>query len=152
MPCRVGYPLLAKWVHPIEEGPSSQTSGAGLAVSFPWQLVENQLCWHSPALSHLKRLLEKIIGTIQAEAGAVISGGSSGEDPACQCRRRKRCGVGSPGGEGTWRRAWPGESHGQRSLVGYSPWGCTESDTTEPTERAHTNKILRVICNSASSI
>ena len=25
----------------------------------------------------------------------------------------------------------PGESHGQRSLVGYSPWGCKESDTTE---------------------
>ena len=36
-----------------------------------------------------------------------------------------------------WRRKWqptpvflPGESHGQRSLVGCSPWGCTESDTT----------------------
>ena len=25
----------------------------------------------------------------------------------------------------------PGESHGQRSLVGYGPWGHTESDTTE---------------------
>ena len=25
----------------------------------------------------------------------------------------------------------PGESHGQRSLMGYSPWGCTESDTTD---------------------
>ena len=25
----------------------------------------------------------------------------------------------------------PGESHGQRSLVGYSPWGCKQSDTTE---------------------
>ena len=25
----------------------------------------------------------------------------------------------------------PGESHGQRSLVGYSPWGCKESDMTE---------------------
>ena len=25
----------------------------------------------------------------------------------------------------------PGEFHGQRSLVGYSPWGCKESDTTE---------------------
>ena len=25
----------------------------------------------------------------------------------------------------------PGESHGQRSLVGYSPWGGKESDTTE---------------------
>ena len=39
-----------------------------------------------------------------------------------------------------WRRKWqptpvflPGESHGQRSLVGCSPWGCTESDTTEAT-------------------
>ena len=37
-----------------------------------------------------------------------------------------------------WRRKWqstpvllPGESHGQRSLVGYSPWGHRESDTTE---------------------
>ena len=37
-------------------------------------------------------------------------------------------------------RAWqptpvflPGESHGQRSLVDYSPWGRRESDTTEAT-------------------
>ena len=37
-----------------------------------------------------------------------------------------------------WRRAWqpipvflPGESHGQRSLVGYSLGRCKESDTTE---------------------
>ena len=26
---------------------------------------------------------------------------------------------------------WRGESHGQSSLAGYSPWGCKESDTTE---------------------
>ena len=39
-----------------------------------------------------------------------------------------------------WRRKWqptpvflPGESHGWRSLVGCSPWGRTESDTTEST-------------------
>ena len=25
----------------------------------------------------------------------------------------------------------PGKFHGQRSLVGYSPWGLKESDTTE---------------------
>ena len=38
------------------------------------------------------------------------------------------------------RSAWqptpgslPGESHGQRSLVGYSPWGLKESDRTEAT-------------------
>ena len=37
-----------------------------------------------------------------------------------------------------WRREWqptpvflPGEFHGQRSLAGYSPWGCKESDMTE---------------------
>ena len=37
-----------------------------------------------------------------------------------------------------WRRTWqptpvfsPGESHGRRSLAGYSPWGHRESDTTE---------------------
>ena len=37
-----------------------------------------------------------------------------------------------------WRRAGqptpvflPGESYGQRSLVGYSPWGCKESDMTD---------------------
>ena len=38
----------------------------------------------------------------------------------------------------TWRRQWqptpvlsPGKSHGWRSLVGCSPWGCCESGTTE---------------------
>ena len=30
----------------------------------------------------------------------------------------------------------PGEPHGQRSLVGYSPWGPKESDMTEGTEHA----------------
>ena len=37
-----------------------------------------------------------------------------------------------------WKRKWqptpvllPGKYHGQRSLVGYSPWGHKESDTTE---------------------
>ena len=28
---------------------------------------------------------------------------------------------------------WPGESHGQRGLAGYSPWYGKESDTTEAT-------------------
>ena len=40
--------------------------------------------------------------------------------------------------EDPWRRKWqatqvflPGESHGGRSLVDYSPWGPKESDMTE---------------------
>ena len=46
--------------------------------------------------------------------------------------------VRSLGWEVPWRRKWqstpvllPGKSHGQRSLVGYSPRGCKESDPTE---------------------
>ena len=46
--------------------------------------------------------------------------------------------VQSLGQEDPWRRAWQltpvflhGESHGQRILVGYSPWGHKESETTE---------------------
>ena len=41
-------------------------------------------------------------------------------------------------GETPWRRKWqptpvflPGESHGQRTLEGYSLWSCRESDMTE---------------------
>ena len=32
----------------------------------------------------------------------------------------------------------PGESHGQRSLEGCSPWGLKEPDTADATERAPT--------------
>ena len=54
-------------------------------------------------------------------------GGTSGKEPACQCRRHKGCKF-DPWVETIPRkRAWqptsvffPGESHGQRSLVGYS--------------------------------
>ena len=34
-------------------------------------------------------------------------------------------------GTATHTSILPGESHGQRSLIGYSPWGRKESDTTE---------------------
>ena len=51
-----------------------------------------------------------------------------------------------PGLERSSRRAWqptplflPGESHGQRSLEGYSQWGHKESDRTEATWHAHTH-------------
>ena len=56
-----------------------------------------------------------------------LPGGASGKEPACQCRRRKRCRFDPWVGRIPWRRAWhptpvflPGESHGQRGLVGYS--------------------------------
>ena len=56
-----------------------------------------------------------------------------------------------------WRRKWqpipvflPEESHGQRSLMDYSPWGCKESDTPEQlnTHAVHTHSfvLLDLIC------
>ena len=61
------------------------------------------------------------------------------KEPTCQCRRHKEI----PGPDPwirkiPWRREWQptpvflhGESQGQRTLAGYSPWGHRESDTTE---------------------
>ena len=47
-----------------------------------------------------------------------------------------------------WRRTWqptpvflPGKSHGQRSLVGYSPWGRKELDMTERLTHLHTRPL-----------
>ena len=56
--------------------------------------------------------------------------------------------VGSIPGVGKipWRRAWqptpvlPGESHGQKSLAGYSSWSHKELDVTE---HAHTHEGTR---------
>ena len=36
------------------------------------------------------------------------------------------------------------EFHGQRSLVGYSPWGNKESDTTEQLTHTHTHTHTHV--------
>ena len=51
--------------------------------------------------------------------------------------QRRRCGFHPWVGKIPWRRKWqptpvffPGESHGRRSLVGYSLWGHKESERT----------------------
>ena len=53
-----------------------------------------------------------------------------------------------------WRRKWqptpvllPGKSHGWRSLVGYSPWGREESDTTE---RLHFHALEKEMATHSS--
>ena len=65
-------------------------------------------------------------------------GGANGKEPACQCRRCERPGYNLWVGKIPWSRKWqpipvflPEKSHGQRSLVGYSPWGHEELDKTE---------------------
>ena len=69
-----------------------------------------------------------------------FSGGASSKESACQCRRYKRLRSDPWVGKIPWRRKWqltpvffPGKSHGQRSLMSYSPWGLKESDMTTAT-------------------
>ena len=65
----------------------------------------------------------------------VCIGGICQQSVCLQCRRP---GFDPWAGKIPWRRKWqptpvflPGESHGQRTLIGYSPWGRKESDMTE---------------------
>ena len=65
----------------------------------------------------------------------------SGKESACQCRRHKRHRFDPWVGKSPWSRKWhptpvfwPGESHGHRSLVGYSPLGHKELDMSEVTQ------------------
>ena len=53
------------------------------------------------------------------------------KESPCQCRRRKTCRFNPRVGKTLWSRKWqptpvslPGKFHKQRSLAGYSPWGC----------------------------
>ena len=72
--------------------------------------------------------------------------GTSGKEPASQCRRRKRRRFDHCVGKIPWRMAWqptpvflPGESDGQRSLEGYGPQSRRESDMTKVTEHVCTH-------------
>ena len=72
------------------------------------------------------------------------------------------CNAGDPGsipGKIPWRGKWqsipallPGKSHGWSSLIGYSPWGHKESDTTERLHftiisiSLHTRELLPTLC------
>ena len=66
-----------------------------------------------------------------------------GELPWWLSGKEPTCNAGDPGSIPGWGRfpgggngnptgvLLPWKSHGQKNLVGYSPWGCKESDTTE---------------------
>ena len=77
-------------------------------------------------------------------------GFTSGKEFGCQCRRHKRCRFDPWVRKIPWKRAWQlfqyyclENHHGQRSLVGYSPWGWKESDMTEPPLSPYTQKHVQ---------
>ena len=92
-------------------------------AGWPWQSHLTSLCLSlfTYKMSKLKYPSRVVIG--------FFTGGASGKECGCQCRRWKRCKCDPCIGKIPWRRKWqptpvflPGKSYGQRSLAGYSPW------------------------------
>ena len=70
----------------------------------------------------------------------------NGKESTCQCRRCEKCGFDLCLKKIPWSRIWrpapvflPGESHGQRNLVGYRPGGCKEFSDTMVHVHTHTH-------------
>ena len=85
---------------------------------FHWLLVKEIQCGYKED-EELDWLMETTTG---------FPDGTSGKESTCQCRGHMRCGFDPWIEKIPWRRAWQptsvflhGESHGQSSLVGYSP-------------------------------
>ena len=116
------------WYFKVQDLQAWRVAGRGPQCRYPGSLLDLELerLWvtGSPGKSQ--------------EALLARTAGTSGEESDCQRRRRHRRALRF--GKVPWRRKWQpspvllsGESHGQRSLVGYSPRGHKESDTTEHT-------------------
>ena len=116
-----------------------------LILGLSWDLKETSLTWKfkdscTPPLLIFKMGLFTRSPLAMDIWSMGFPGGTSGKEPTCQCIRHKRLEFDPWIGKIPWRRAWqptpvflPGESHGRRSLKGYSPWGHTELDMTEVT-------------------
>ena len=109
-----------------------------LAISFSRRSPNPGIEAGSPTLQADSLLTELLLEIANLPTG--FPGGISGKEPVYQRRRLKRPAFDPYVGKIPWRRAWqptpvflPGESHGQRCLAGYSPWGRKELDTTEAT-------------------
>ena len=115
------------------------TDPMDMSLSKLWELVMYREAWHA-AVHGVTKSWTGLSDSAELTIRKGFPGGASGKEPACQCRRYKRCWLDPWIRKIPWKRAWqptsvfmPGESYGQKSLAGYSPWGRKESDRTEMT-------------------
>ena len=124
---------LIQWIlASLQEGTSKDQPGSHLGSEFPlrnsclWTAWGHSLGWELLLpwpLLELNPSCDYIPGGLEGKASACNTG-DLGFNPWVR--------------KIPWRRKWrltpaplPGKSHGRRTLVGYSPWGHKESDTTE---------------------
>ena len=119
-PCSLKYQAV---FHPRA---SLLATPSGLGLLFLWEH------WYGPLFHAGLSWNIALFGYFLQKSKKGLPSGVSGKEPACQWRCERH--TFSPWvGKIPWRKAWqptpvvlPGEFHGQRSLVGYSPWGRKE--------------------------
>ena len=110
--------------------------------------TDNQISWFSAFCASFfsqlsfksSAVINRVVGLLFCMTSCNIEG-FLGVSDVNNLPAKQDAWVQSPGGKIPWRKEWyptpaflPGESHGQRNLVGYIIWGHKESDTTEVTQ------------------
>ena len=97
------------------------TDSMDMGLSRLWQLVMDREAWHA-VVHGVTKGQTRLSDRTELE----LSRWLSGKESACQYRRQE---FDPWVGKISWRREWqptlifsPGESHGERRLMGYSPW------------------------------
>ena len=104
--------------------------GNGLPLPSPYayaaSVKDRDGCWKITMEHHN-------LNQVVTPNAAAMPDGAGSKESTCQCRRHKRFRFNPWIGKIPWRRKWHPtppllleESHGQRRLVCYSPWGCKE--------------------------
>ena len=99
------------------------TDSMDMSLSRLQEMVKDREVWHA------------IVHGVTKSWARLSDWTTDGKESACSC---ERLGINPWIRKMPWRRKWqptpvflPGELHGQKSLAGYSPWTCKESDTSE---------------------
>ena len=109
---------------------------ASLKVYFPHKSLPFTLVM-LPRFFNFKGNLKSVFSIIKGVPQVAV-----GKESTCQCRRHERHKFNPWVGKIPWSRKWQPTpvflpEYGQKSLAGYSPWSCKESDMTEHTHINH---------------
>ena len=131
---------------------SNKTCEQKIFLAFKISLCNLQLHLRFPLLhhSHFNHLKDKLY--VQLRTPQCLSS----KNPLATQEMPEMWVLASWMGKTPWRRKWqptpvflPGEFHGQSSLVGCSPWGFKESDTTKQlSAHTHPTESLNARINS----
>ena len=121
---------------------SGRSPGEGNAYPFQYSCLENSIdrgAWQATNL-HCCKVEHNWTTNTTTYCVGFSSGSVVKNPPASAGDVGLILGLGRSSGEGNvnpQQYSWPGRSHGQRSLGGYSPWGHKESDTTDQLTYTH---------------